>query len=347
GAFVEKVDEGEANSSAPNKSDLLVSELNSFCSALDLTYSIAHLAAGCTTDVRSVSRLWNHLHLMESLDPELVAAVVSLGGDRDDALSKALGQLQCAWDYHVHNLFKSLLLMTDHEAFFSCLDSSIKSSIAVLADGSLDESGLASVTGDVASRVGSAADLAALSFEGKSLPDSLQTAVEHLLVARNALKSAPADRALKRAKVIRGCVKRVQEELNVHLESVSVTSSSCANRQAVILVWVAEESLLSAPNGKARRYIGDSISHRKPFCGQRNSFRDASRGDGWIQNNSTIHTPISEIEEIVAKLCSGSEVLEGKEEVTAAAERLSQAGRRLSDEIVVMCSHLESVKENH
>ncbi|KAM7284478.1 uncharacterized protein ISCGN_001572 [Ixodes scapularis] len=419
---------GEANSSAANKSDLLVGELNSFCSALDLTYSIAHLAAGCTTDVRSVSRLWNHLHLMESLDPELVAAVVSLGGDKDDALSKALGQLQCAWDYHVHNLFKSLLLMTDHEAFFSCLDSSIKSSIAVLADGSLDESGLASVTGDVASRVGSAADLAALSFEGKSLPDSLQTAVEHLLVARNALKSTPADKALKRAKVVRGCVKRVQEELNVHLESVSVTSSSCASRLirgittinatvnatstasgdqtpvchhegtppldldlTVLLEGmqstrvdepsVREETLRGTPGHcppelsfralhrnvpeilsrvkDSNRLAGQGIDstasdagwkhalQRSLWLSDRNSFRGASRGDGWIQNNSTIHTLVGEIEAIVTELCSGSKVLEGKEEVTAAAERLSQAGRRLSDEIVVMCSHLESVKENH
>ncbi|CAN7946306.1 unnamed protein product, partial [Ixodes hexagonus] len=183
----------------------------------------------------AVSRLWNHLHLMESLDPELVAAVVSLGGDKDEALSKALGQLQRAWDYHVHNLFKSLLLMTDHEAFFSCLDNSLKSSITLLVDGSLDESGVTNVTGDVASRVGSAADLAALSFEGTALPDSLQTAVDHLIIARNALKAAPVERALKRAKVVRGCVMRVQEEIDAHLESVSVTPSRYASKNCNML----------------------------------------------------------------------------------------------------------------
>lgn len=58
---------------------------------------------------------------MEFLDPELVAAVVSLAGDKDEALVKALEQLQHAWDFHVRSLFKCLLLLTDHEAFFTCL----------------------------------------------------------------------------------------------------------------------------------------------------------------------------------------------------------------------------------
>lgn len=46
------------------------------------------------------------------------------------------------------------------------------------------------------------------------------------------------------------------------------TARRALDRQAVNSIWVAKQPLPSAPVRKARHFIGDSVSHREPFCGQ-------------------------------------------------------------------------------
>ncbi|XP_075732371.1 uncharacterized protein LOC119175829 isoform X3 [Rhipicephalus microplus] len=213
------------NNSAANLSELYKSKADDFCESVDTTYSIAHLAAGCTTDVRSVSKLWEHLRLMEWLDPELVAAVMSLVSSSDEGLSDVLDRMQAAWNFHVQGLFKSLLHLTEPTAFFVCLDASLKRSIACLSDSPLDNQGSASVISVICMRIKAVPDLASVAFEGSTVPEKVEVALKNLRTARRSLQRAVSENRIKVAKVVRGCVNAVYEEITRHLDVVSETPS--------------------------------------------------------------------------------------------------------------------------
>lgn len=215
----------EGNNSAANLSDLYKSKADAFCESVDTTYSIAHLAAGCTTDVRSVSKLWEHLRLMEWLDPELVAAVMSLVSSSDEGLADVLDRMQCAWNFHIQGLFKSLLHLTEPTAFFVCLDVSLKRSIASLNDTSLDNRESANVISEICTRINAVQDLTAVAFESSTVPEKVQAALKNLKIARRSLQRAPPENRLKGAKIVRGCVKAIHEEIDRHLDVVSQTPS--------------------------------------------------------------------------------------------------------------------------
>lgn len=213
------------NNSAANLSDLYRSKADAFCESVDTTYSIAHLAAGCTTDVRSVSKLWEHLRLMEWLDPELVAAVMSLVTSNDQGLSEVLDRMQGVWNFHIQGLFKSLLHLTEPTAFFVCLDMSLKRSIASLDDHSIDNQETVNVIREICTRVKAVPDLTAVAFESSAVPEKVQVALRNLMTARRSLKRAPPENRFKVAKIVRGCVKAVHEEIDRHLDVVSQTPS--------------------------------------------------------------------------------------------------------------------------
>ncbi|XP_037504380.1 uncharacterized protein LOC119379221 [Rhipicephalus sanguineus] len=213
------------HANAANLSDLYKSKADDFCESVDTTYSIAHLAAGCTTDVRSVSKLWEHLRLMEWLDPELVAAVMSLVSSSDEGLSDVLDRMQVAWNFHIQGLFKSLLYLTEPTAFFVCLDASLKRSIASLNDSSLDNQESASVISAICTRIKAVPDLASVAFESSTMPEKVQVALRNLKSARRSLQRAPPENRIKVAKVVRGCVNAVHEEITRNLDVVSQTPS--------------------------------------------------------------------------------------------------------------------------
>lgn len=211
----------ECNNSTPDLSALYKNEADAFCASVDTTYSIAHLAAGCTTDARSVGKLWEHLRLMEWLDPELVAAVMSLVSSSDEGLVNVLERMQGAWDFHIQGLFRSLLHLTEPIAFFVCLDVSLKRSIAALADSSVTHRAAADIVSEIITRTSSVQELTAVAFEASTIPESVQAALKNLKIARLSLKRASVENRLKGAKIVRGCVKAVHEEVDSHLDIVS------------------------------------------------------------------------------------------------------------------------------
>ncbi|KAK8780412.1 hypothetical protein V5799_018247 [Amblyomma americanum] len=229
----------ECSNSTPDLSLAYKSETAAFCASVDNTYCIAHLAAGCTTDVRSVSKLWDHLRLMEWLDPELVATVMSLVSGRDKGLLDVLKMIQYAWNFHVHGLFKSLLRLTEPTAFFVCLDASLKSSITSLADSSIDDRTSAGVVSEICIRTSSVLELTKVVFEGNTVPEKVMIALRNLMIARQSLKKAAPPNRLKGAKVVRGCVKVVHEEIDRHLDVVSETPSHFPSRLLTGLTTLA------------------------------------------------------------------------------------------------------------
>uniref|UniRef100_A0A1E1X4B1 Uncharacterized protein n=1 Tax=Amblyomma aureolatum TaxID=187763 RepID=A0A1E1X4B1_9ACAR len=220
----------ECSNSTPDLSSAYKSETAAFCASVDNTYCIAHLAAGCTTDVRSVSKLWEHLRLIEWLDPELVATVMSLVSSGDKGLLDVLERIQCAWNFHVQGLFKSLLHLTEPTAFFVCLDASLKSSISSLADSSIDDRTSAGIVSEICTRTSSVQELTVVAFEGNTVPEKVKIALRNLMIARRSLKKAAPPNRLKGAKVVRGCVKAVHEEIDRHLDVMSQTPSHFPSR---------------------------------------------------------------------------------------------------------------------
>ncbi|KAH6946780.1 hypothetical protein HPB50_015304 [Hyalomma asiaticum] len=122
----------------------------------------------------AVSKLWEHLRLMEWLDPELVAAVMSLVTSSDQGLSEVLDRMQGVWNFHIQGLFKSLLHLTEPTAFFVCLDMSLKRSIASLDDHSIDNQEAVNVIREICTRVKAVPDLTAVAFESSAVPEKVQ-----------------------------------------------------------------------------------------------------------------------------------------------------------------------------
>ncbi|XP_064468526.1 uncharacterized protein LOC135379212 [Ornithodoros turicata] len=190
-----------------------------FCAAVDQVYNIVQQAVGCSTDEQRVTSLLSEQAALEQLDPELVAGAVALATDTNDrGLKTTLSQLQVAWEFHTKNLFRNLLHLCNPDTFFDALDISLKCGIAQLERSDARCSALKKMVA-VAS---SAIDISRVVFEDVGIPESLQVAVDHLAVAIRALKNAPEERYLKRAKVVRGCACRLREELREHLPLSSV-----------------------------------------------------------------------------------------------------------------------------
>ncbi|CAN7990429.1 unnamed protein product [Ixodes hexagonus] len=408
----------EANTSSVNKSDLLVSELNSFCSALDLTYSIAHLAAGCTTDVRCILHMFNNLNLMPH-NEKYGHHLSLLAGAIDPATYVQLLQLEF-WHTFLQVKFLTTsslsIISTDRFEISNVLffrpqreltalifpADDVAAHVEVLADdhssqwhnrleipenvianrthGCEMENIFTSVARQRSGKQTSGHITAAEEGEGKHslrvfsivtglISGHLITGITTINATANAKGDAAGDKTslcnhaetsrldLDVTALLEGMQStRVDEtKLSIPSATLSGTPGCCAPELSFRQVALHRNMPEILRKINANSCLATTASdtgwkralERSLWVSNRNSFMAASSGDSWIQNNSAIHALVGEIEAVVAELCSDSAALESKKEVAAAAERLSQAGARLSDEIVAICSHLDPIRENH